>query len=417
MYKLMKFFMCLLITFTITLYLPAQDTPPPLTLQDAITAARANHPALKAAANDVIAASANLTGASILRNPEIIIAPSILGKAGSDSLLSVVQSLELNGARKARTKIASGQMETMKAELLITEKDVVLAVQKGYWMLAQAQALVAFDMENVIHAETLLTTAKKQVELGNEPESHIIKAELELARIRQQLTGSKNVVLQAQSTLNAYMGRDSITQIKLADALTYNPVILDDKTILQKGIANRPELLRDQALVAIALGEKDAIRAENRADLSIQLRQESWDGNGGVGISLSLPIFDWGSANADFKRSEANIVSQRYRMESTRLTVRQEIDSAMIAANNAETQIIMMRDKILKPAEKLAQMTTIGYQEGAMTYLEVLEARRTMRTINAEYLAALGNYRIALAQLEWATGTNLMLIPVKEIKP
>ncbi len=413
----MKFFMCLLITFTITLYLPAQDTPPPLTLQDAITAARANHPALKAAANDVIAASANLTGASILRNPEIIIAPSILGKAGSDSLLSVVQSLELNGARKARTKIASGQMETMKAELLITEKDVVLAVQKGYWMLAQAQALVAFDMENVIHAETLLTTAKKQVELGNEPESHIIKAELELARIRQQLTGSKNVVLQAQSTLNAYMGRDSITQIKLADALTYNPVILDDKTILQKGIANRPELLRDQALVAIALGEKDAIRAENRADLSIQLRQESWDGNGGVGISLSLPIFDWGSANADFKRSEANIVSQRYRMESTRLTVRQEIDSAMIAANNAETQIIMMRDKILKPAEKLAQMTTIGYQEGAMTYLEVLEARRTMRTINAEYLAALGNYRIALAQLEWATGTNLMLIPVKEIKP
>jgi cobalt-zinc-cadmium efflux system outer membrane protein len=413
----MKFFMCLLITFTITLYLPAQETPPPLTLQDAITAARANHPALKAAANDVIAASANLTGASILRNPEIIIAPSILGKAGSDSLLSVVQSLELNGARKARTKIASGQLETMKAELLITEKDVVLAVQKGYWMLAQAQALVAFDMENVIHAETLLATAKKQVELGNEPESHIIKAELELARIQQQLTGSKNAALQAQSTLNAYMGRDSITQIKLADALTYNPVILDDKSIFQKGIANRPELLRDQALVAIALGEKDAIRAENRADLSIQLRQESWDGNGGVGISLSLPIFDWGSANADFKRSEANIVSQRYRMESTRLTVRQEIDSAMIAANNAETQIIMMRDKILKPAEKLAQMTTIGYQEGAMTYLEVLEARRTMRTINAEYLAALGNYHIALAQLEWATGTNLMLIPVKEIKP
>jgi outer membrane protein TolC len=284
-------------------------------------------------------------------------------------------------------------------------------------MLAQAQALVAFDMENVIHAETLLATAKKQVELGNEPESHIIKAELELARIQQQLTGSKNAALQAQSTLNAYMGRDSITQIKLADALTYNPVILDDKSIFQKGIANRPELLRDQALVAIALGEKDAIRAENRADLSIQLRQESWDGNGGVGISLSLPIFDWGSANADFKRSEANIVSQRYRMESTRLTVRQEIDSAMIAANNAETQIIMMRDKILKPAEKLAQMTTIGYQEGAMTYLEVLEARRTMRTINAEYLAALGNYHIALAQLEWATGTNLMLIPVKEIKP
>jgi len=388
------------------LVVAAQEAPP-LSLQAAVDAARANHPALQAAQADVTAASANLRGARTLRNPEIMVTPSVLGPAGSDELLFIAQPLEINGAKKARAKIATGQLEATQAERRVTERELIFAVHTAYWALAQAHALAAFDAENVTYAETLMTAARKQMELGNEPTSHVTKAELELARARQQLARSQAAVMQAQTALNAAMGRDPNTPITLADTLAYTPVTLDGDALLQQGLANRPELLRDLAMVTAASGEVDAARAARRPDVAVQVRQESWNGDGGVGLGISLPLLDWGSARADRDRTQATVTAQQHRLEATRLAVRQEIITAIIAARSAEAQIITMRDQVLSPSATLAQMATTGYQEGAMTYLEVLEARRTLRAVNIEYLTALSDYRTALAQVEWAVGTTI----------
>ncbi|HEY3380089.1 MAG TPA: TolC family protein [Armatimonadota bacterium] len=413
MYKALQLFVCLLVASAGMLALAA----PPLSLHAAIDTARANHPALQAAHADVTAASANLRGARTLRNPEILVTPGVLGPAGSDEFLSIAQPLEINGAKRARTNIATGQLEATQAERRVTEQAVIFTVKTAYWNLAQAQALTAFDAENVTYAETLVAAAKKQVELGNEPTSHVTKADVELARARQQLARSQAAIGQAQTALNAAMGRNPNTPITLADTLAYSPMTLDDDTLIQQGIANRPELLRDQALVAAASGEVDAARAARRPDVAVQVRRESWHGDGGVGLGISLPLIDWGAARAERDRARASVTAQQRRVEATRLAVRQEISAAVIAARSAEAQIITLRDQVLKPAETLAQMASTGYQEGAMTYLEVLEARRTLRAVNVEYLSALGEYRTALAQVEWATGTTLRPAPPKEVQP
>lgn len=379
----------------------------PLSLADAVQYALAHHPSRHAASADLTAASAHLRGARTLRNPEIVVTPGVLGPAGSDELLSIAQPLELNGARQARMKVATSQLEAMKAEQQVTERDLILAVKTAYWSLAQAHAVATFDAENVTYAETLLATAKKQVELGNEPLSHVIKTEVELARARQQLARSHAAVAHAQTALNGALGRDPNTPMRLTESLTYTPVTLQDKVLLQQGVAHRPELRRDQALITAASGEVDAARAAQRPDVAIQVRRESWDGDGGVGLGISLPLVDWGSARAERDRAQAVVTAQQRRLDATRLLVRQEISTALIATHSAEAQIRTLRDQVLAPADKLAQMATTGYEEGAMTYLEVLEARRTLRAAHIEYLTALGEYQTALAQLEWAVGTTL----------
>lgn len=414
MHKALQLFVCLLVVIAGSLAFADQEAPP-LTMQAAIDIARANHPSIQAAQADVTAASVNLRGARTLRNPEILVTPAVLGPAGSDELLSITQPLEINGAKQARTKIATGQLVATQAERRVIERDVILTVQAAYWTLAQTQDVATFDAENVTYAETLLAAANKQVELGNEPTSHATKADVELARARQQLARSQAAVTQAQTALNTAMGRIPTTPITLAETLAYTPVPFDDAILLQQGLANRPELTRDQALVTTASGEVDAVRAARRPDLAVQVRRDVWDGEGGVGLGISLPLIDWGSVHADRARAQATMSAQQYRLDATRQVVRQEISTAIIAVRNAETQIITLRDQVLVPSEKLAQMATTGYQEGAMTYLEVLEARRTLRATHIEYLTALGEYRIALAQVEWATGTTIRSTTSEEV--
>ncbi|MHB9107050.1 MAG: TolC family protein [Armatimonadota bacterium] len=389
----------------------AQDA---LTLDAAVRAALANHPARKAADADTTAASANLRGAKALSNPEIVVTPGILGPAGSDELLSIAQLLEINGTRTARTQIAAGQLAAIQAQTRIVERELALAVRTAYWELAQAQAIAGLDAENVQHAEALAAAAKKSVELGNEPLSHQIKAEVELARTRQQLIRSQAAVTHAVAALNTAMGREPATSTVLADALTAPAVTFDEAALLPLALAERPEMAAAHAEVHAAQGEVAAARAARRPDLAVQVRQEEWNGAGGVGLGISLPLIDWGSAKAERQRAQATVAAQQQRVEAVQLAIRQEVATAVTAVRSAEAQLHEFREQVLGPAQQLAEMAMLGYQEGAMTYLEVLEARRTLRAVNADYLATLGEYHKALAQLMWAAGVETLPAPVTE---
>lgn len=396
---------------SVTWLLPtlAQDA---LTLDAAVRMALTNHPARKAATEETNAASANLRGAKTLRNPEIIVTPGILGPAGSDELLSISQPLELNGTRKARMQIATGQLAAAQGQTRIVERELVLAVNTAYWDLAQALAIAAIDAENVQHAEALAAAAQKSVELGNEPVSHRKKADIELARARQQLAHSQTAVTQATAVLNTAMGRDTTVLIALADALTAPAVSFDDAALLTLALAQRPEMAVAHGEAQSVQGEVTAARAARRPDLTVQVRQEEWNGSGGAGLGLSLPLLDWGSARAEQQRARAMVTAQQQRTAAMQLAIRQDVATALTTVRSAETQLRAFREQVLGPAQQLADMTMLGYQEGAMTYLEVLEARRTLRAVNTDYFATLGEYHKALAQLTWAAGVDTLPAPV-----
>lgn len=63
---------------------------------------------------------------------------------------------------------------------------------------------------------------------------------------------------------------------------------------------------------------------------------------------------------------------------------------------------------ILEQSERLAQLARTGYERGATSYLEVLEAQRTLRSTKTDYISALAKYAEAIARLEWATGCSLL---------
>jgi cobalt-zinc-cadmium efflux system outer membrane protein len=378
-----------------------------LTVGDAVTYALTHHPELKAVREEEAAAKAAMRGAQARRNPEILVTPGILGSAGSDELFSLTQPLELTGARAARARIATGELEAAHAESRVTERDVALTVRLAYWELMQAQAIAVSDTEHVTHIETLALAAKRRVEMGDAPTSHPLKVEVELARARQQLIRSQAAVVQARTALNASMGREPMAPLMLADPPPFTPLQLSADTLWATGQTQRPELARAEALAIAAGGAVDAARAAKRPDVAVQIRREADSSAGGVGLAISLPVVDWGAARAERERTQALLAAQRQRIEAVRLTIRQEIHTALTAVQSAEFQVRSQDNDVVAPAEKLAALTMMGYQEGAMTHLEVLDARRVARAAHADYAAALGEYHKALARLTWAVGEEL----------
>jgi outer membrane protein TolC len=78
-----------------------------LSLSQAVELALKHNPAVASGKLSADAAKQAIKGARALTNPEISVAPNLIGAAGSDSAIFISQPLELNGIRKTRQNIAA----------------------------------------------------------------------------------------------------------------------------------------------------------------------------------------------------------------------------------------------------------------------------------------------------------------------
>lgn len=376
-----------------------------LTLPRAVETAINCNPTLAAGRLSAEAARQSAKGARALSNPELIVAPSVVGDAGSDSAVLFSQPLELNGSRSVRGQIASNQAAATGFEADATQRDVVLRVSQSYWDVARAQELVKLNHDNVAYLDTVRAAVQKQHDVGTVPGAQVLKMDVELARARQDLSQAQLVLLQAKSEMNSLLARPTDTSFTVSESPAFADIPLDRNALLASALSKRPEIASAQAELSAAHGEIKAARLRRVPDIALQARKESFDpddANGGVAIAISLPILDWGSAAADRKRAESAAQSKEKLLEAVRIAVSLDVDQAIQRVNTAAQIVREYRGGVVSKSEELAGMARKGYEKGANNYLELLEAQRTLRSIRADYYSALAEHAKAMAQLEWA---------------
>ncbi|MHB8995157.1 MAG: TolC family protein [Armatimonadota bacterium] len=393
----------LLLLFPVTFSSAQTDQ---LTVSQAVQIALDNHPTLKVAGYDLAAAEAQLRGAKARATPEVRVTPGIVGPAGSDEVLFIFQPLEINGARSARTEAASGQLAQTRATAASTCTDLMRQVKQAYWEAALTQQIATLDAESVKYVQTLAEAASTQYELGNQPQVQVFKAEVELARARQQLFRSQAAAAQAIAALNAALGRPPETPVVLSETASPVEAEFQEAQLQALGLAQRPDLLAAQAAVRAARGQVSMARAARRTDVALQARLDD-EGLGGMAISLNFPQLDWGGLKASQQRAEALVKMSEQGQAVAANSARLDIANALIALRAAQAQTREYQQKVLELSSRLTDLSLLGYKEGASTFLDVLDARRTLRAVNAEYYSAVAEQLKSLAQLEWAVGGRL----------
>lgn len=381
--------------------LPAQEQA--LTVAQAVELALQNHASLKVSGFELRAAEAQVRGAGALAAPEVRVTPPILGSEGSDEVLSVAQPLEINGSRGARSRVARGLLAETTAGAALARAELVRQVKQAYWDASLAEQLVGLDRSNVEFAETLLQAANTQYELGNQPQVQALRAEVEAARTRQELYRSLAAAEQARARLNTLVGRELGAAAALAERPTPMSAEWPLPDLLEAGLRQRPDVIQAQAAVETACGEVAVARAARRSDVAVVGRLTP-EGLGGVGLSLNFPQLDWGGRKADVQRAEAIVAAREQQLDLVRSNSRLEIANALTEVKSAQAQANEYRQQVLEQSGKLADLAMLGYREGASAFMDVLDARRTLRAVNVEYYSAVADQQKSMAQLEFALG-------------
>jgi len=378
-----------------------------LSLDDAVQTALRQNPAIAAGAASALAARQAARGASALANPDLLIAPSVVGQAGSDSAILLTQPLEINGSRTARSRIARHDAESAAQDASTLRRDIILSVKQRYWDTAQAQQLVKLNEDNIAYLETLDKAVRKQIDVGKIPGAQAIKTEIELARARQELAQAQLGLDTARAALRAVMGCPSTEAITTGDELAFSAATLDRNRLVAGAQLCRPEVLSSLAQLASSEASVGAAQRARLPDLALQLRKESWDSaEGGIAVAIELPFLDWGSNRARVRQAQLDTQAKRMRLEAVRNDVALEVDQAIAASQAAAAVAREYQSGILEKSAQLAALAQKGYEKGATSYIEVLEAQRTLRGVKVEYLSALADYAKAIAKVEWAAGID-----------
>ena len=415
------------------LRLPA--APAPLTLEECLRLAAAQHPAVAAAQAGVTVATEAVGEARAPYFPQVDLSagfhrwqkraflpsglvlpghalPELIGPLDdwTGGVSSHVTLYDF-GERKAGLDAAVARRAAATADVDTTQAAVRWSVQSAFCAFAAAQDLQAVAEKNLARTEQHLRMVEVRRQAGAVPQADVLRLQAEVADARLQLLGTQSSVRVAGGRLNTAMGRAADTPLAIALPEPAAPPATEDLTAAtEHALAHRPELVSAEKHATAARAGVNAARAARapklRADGAYGWNDVTWlpeTREWQAGVSIDLPVFDGGSRSRRVGRSRAELAREEANLDNQRLQVRQEVWAAATELGRAWSAIAANEANVQANAESL-RVVQERYQNGAAVVSDLLDTQTALARAEAGLATARWDYLAARASYDRATG-------------
>jgi outer membrane protein, heavy metal efflux system len=389
----------------------AQTTPvlpSPLSLGDVIRIASERRDEIQAARARIRAGEARPTIVSALQDP--MISPSLdhlpfmLG--GADVSVTIEQQIPLSGIRRNRRTSALADVDRLRAEANRVTLDVGVNAANGYLMLQERRRTTALVDEQIAFAGDVVNAANARYASGTAPQSDVLRAEVEVARLQALQRSLTGAVRAAEAMLNTSLALDADVPVPpLAPFSLTQPV--PSWSELKPALTSRPELAAGRADILRAEADVQVMRDMFRPMATIRTgpAYTMAEGRGWMAmVGISLPI--WrdklraGVAEAQAMRamSEADLRAMTRMIEGEAAVAVYQLQAAR------ERQSALTSD-VLPRARMAIEPAVAGYASGQLPLVSVIEAVQALWLVQSDLIAADTELGLAWARLGRAVGS------------
>lgn len=303
-----------------------------------------------------------------------------------------------------------------------TYNEMRSTVTDGYFNMLQADNIQKLSAESVTRLEDHLKNVQAQYDVGVVAKVDVLRSQVELANAKQTLIQAENSYQVAEANMNKIVGLPMDTNLKLDNLLVYNAYDKNMDDCLAYAAEHRPELMQAKYNVDAAKGALMVARSGHMPQVAASASQ-SWSdsnwpgdekGNWGVGVNVSMNVFDTGvtlskihGAEADLKKAEE---TYRNTVDSVNLYVR----SNYLGLREAEKRISTTKLAV-EQADEDYRIAQLRYMSGVGTNTDVLDAQVALTQAKTNYTKALYDYNTSKTALETSIGVP-MENPVTTVK-
>lgn len=367
-----------------------------------VAQAIANNPTVAARELQVLEAELTAKSLGSTKNPQLELSPGV-GFTNSNFVLE--QSLDLFGSRSARATRAKAEIGIARANLRRAKLAVASESLNAYVQYRSALTIEANAVSGVENAKATVEAIKKRIEIGEAPALHLTRAEVELSRAEQALTLAKSEVLASRSTVNSLIGKPLTAELQIFALST----TVENDALVSGAVARRPETVEARSRVEIARAAEAEARKLGSPNVFAGVAADTWSldrkpfqsSNLGLQFRFSMPLFDRGENRNSVRAAEALLKSREAEATDAERRVLLEVNVASNQLKAAREVAQSYETGIVPKAEQMLTAMRAGLASGLTSFLEVLEAQRTLFQLKRESADATRN--LQLAELRFLT--------------
>ncbi|HYX67359.1 MAG TPA: TolC family protein [Burkholderiales bacterium] len=330
-------------------------------------------------------------------------------KRTADTIFRIDQPFERGNKRELRLDAASGLQRASRDDFLDALRQSLAALQGAYFDLRQAQEKADTLAQNAELYLGTLDAAQRRLRAGDLAPADVARVEVDYERAQNDARGARAELARAQIAL-AYMIGDEAEAAELRAVDPWPAPERADAAAVEQAIEARPDVIAAKERVQAAEKLRDLARAQRTRDVTIGTQYERWIPGGGVatqavGVGVSVPLFTGYDFSGDIQKAEVDRYAAIDALERARAIAGAELRRAAGDLNAAADRLERFDRSLLAAANRSAEASEFAFQRGAISVLEVLDARRTLRAVRLEALAARNDYAKALAAWQAAQAT------------
>ncbi|MBI4846030.1 MAG: TolC family protein [Candidatus Omnitrophica bacterium] len=389
----------------------------PDTLDSLIKEAISSNPEIFAAKNAFESASARIPQARSLNDPMIefeydrITADRML-TGDPMNAVSFTQDIPFPAKLYLRAKIASKLAKMAYENYKAKERDIIFQVKSSYSELALIYKAIEINKENKDVLDQLSKTAVARYGAGQGTQADALKAQVELARVDNELIMLEQKRVSAQAKLNVLRNKDPKLDlgIPLAEPAVKFDRALDD--FYRLTLDNNQELKAYQYAIGRGKAAYDLSLNEFMPDFTVKFKQmvdkgRAEDGAWAGMIGVTIPLWF-------FEKQSFGVKEMKFDLEMVKAEYKGKENSVLFAVNDAYARaaankklIELYETAFIPQAQETVSVAITGYETKKSDFLTVLDSQRMLINFKLDHYKAVLDLRIALADLERTAGIDI----------
>lgn len=308
-------------------------------------------------------------------------------------------------------------------------EQISINATRRFFNLMLAQINLEIARKNVNSNDTIYQIAQGRYNLGKITENDLLQLELNL--VNSNLAVSQALVDQQSASLNlkTFIGLSDTDSINLILPEKIPDFMVDENIAVAEAIKNKEDMVSFERQKLTA--EQNVVRAERESGVSMNLNAvyglNGLSGNGGevgdvyqnpgdnvrVGLSMYVPVLNWGRQKAKRMTAEANKKLVEYQVMQDEVTFQQEVLTEVRNFHMLREQLKarMISDEIANKAYNISKQL---FLIGKISITDLNQALASKDLAKQNYVSTLRDFWEAYYQLREKTlydfETNQLLV-------
>ncbi|MFT4155726.1 TolC family protein [Parafilimonas sp.] len=305
-------------------------------------------------------------------------------------------------------KSAQLSLEASNLDIEAAKNDITLSITEAYLNILLAKENVVYYQDLINTTAAIVTQAQQRFDTGMVAKKDLLEAQATLASDKYSLVAAQNTVRQNILTLKQILQLPTamLFNVSSKDSVTAVSLVTGLNEAQQLALSTMPEVKSSQLGVAVQQTEVEKAKYSLRPSLSLdggigtsyassgkyftQINNNFYQG---LGLTLSVPIFDRKVTKTNVEKAKINVDIAKLDLQNTKTTLTQAVEQAYINVENAQQQYIAANEQLAYTQEsfrianeqlRIGSYSLVDYLQQKNLYVQAMQAY-----IQAKYSSAL----------------------------